>query len=158
MFHSILFLALVLAAGAPSANAAATGASSACDAALKAHNPTFPNDDCKAVGGQCPSTCLASFEALESSCAGQKYTHEKDIDGKNQEVALEWNKDKGYYLMDYQSNKDLFGTNGKCHEVIHDYQLKHIYDCDEAYSNVVWDVTFGYYCSEKSTATTCAPE
>ena len=55
--------------------------------------------------------------------------------------------------------KNLFGDNDACCEVIHDYQLIHINDCNEAHDNIVWDVVFGYYCkSPKSTDTICAPE
>lgn len=156
--YSALAAFVLLVFTSPTVHAAAAGASAACDAALKAHNPPMPDKVCVAVGGVCPAGCLAAFEALEGACAGQKYTHEKEIDGKDVEVALDWNTDKGAYLNDYQVRKDLFGKDGACHKVIHDYQLKHINDCNEARSNVVWDITFGWFCKEKSSATTCAPE
>jgi len=157
MTRSALFLVSISLALA-SANAAATGADATCDAALVAHNSIF-STDCVAVGGVCPTSCLASFEALETSCKGKKYTDSQIVDGKDVEVALDWNTDKGAYLLNYQSIKNLFGVNDECCEVIHDYQLTHINDCNEAYKNVVWDVTFGYYCKEpKSTGSICAPE
>ena len=140
------------------ANAAATGADATCDAALDAHNSIF-STDCVAVSGTCPASCLASFEALESSCAGKKYSDTQTIDGVSVEVALDWNTDKGAYLQSYQGIKNLFGDDDECCEVIHDYQLTHINDCDEAYNNIIWDLMFGYYCDKpKSTDTICAPE
>ena len=151
-------LALTLATLPASTQGAAPGADATCDAALKAHNPPRPNTVCAAVGGTCPAGCLAAFKALDSSCAGKKYTHEKTIDGKDVEVALDWNTDKAAYLNLYQHRKDLLGKDGACHKVIHDYQLEHINDCDEAYQNAVWDVTHGWYCKDKSSAITCAPE
>jgi len=141
-----------------SANAAATGADATCDAALDAHD-SISSTDCVAVSGACPASCLASFEALETSCAGKKYSDTQTINGASVEVALDWNTDKGAYLQSYQSTKNLFGDNDACCEVIHDYQLIHINDCNEAHDNIVWDVVFGYYCkSPKSTDTICAPE
>lgn len=156
--NSALAAFVLLVFTSPTANTAATGASAECDAALEAHNPLFPDGTCVAVDGTCPASCLASFEALESSCAGQKYTHVKQVDGKDTEVALDWNTDKAEYLFDYQMNKEIFGEDGACHEIIHDYQLKHINDCNEAHTNILHDITIGWYCREKSTATTCAPE
>ena len=141
-----------------SANAAATGADPTCDAALDAHNSIF-STDCVAVSGACPASCLASFEALETSCAGKKYSDTQEVDGVDVEVALDWNTDKATYLHSYQATKNLFGDDDECCEVIHDYQLTHINDCNEAYNNVNWDVFFGYYCNEpKSTDSVCAPE
>ena len=117
MTRSALFLVSISLALA-SANAAATGADATCDAALVAHNSIF-STDCVAVGGVCPTSCLASFEALETSCKGKKYTDSQIVDGKDVEVALDWNTDKGAYLLNYQSIKNLFGVNDECCEVIH---------------------------------------
>ena len=93
-----------------SANAAATGADPTCDAALDAHNSIF-STDCVAVSGACPASCLASFEALETSCAGKKYSDTQEVDGVDVEVALDWNTDKATYLHDYQITKNLFGDD-----------------------------------------------
>ena len=90
-----------------SANAAATGADATCDAALDAHN-SF-RTDCVAVSGACPASCLASFEALETSCVGKKYSNTQKVDGVDVEVALDWNTDKATYLQIYQHGKNLFG-------------------------------------------------
>ena len=115
-----------------SANAAATGADATCDAALDAHNSPLSSTDCVAVSGACPASCLASFEALETSCVGKKYSNTQKVDGVDVEVALDWNTDKATYLNGYQGMKNLFGDDDECCEVIHDYQLTHINDYDEA--------------------------
>jgi len=69
-----------------SANAAATGAGATCDATLDAHDSISPSTDCVAVSGACPASCLASFEALETSCAGKQYSDTQTIDGESVEV------------------------------------------------------------------------
>jgi hypothetical protein len=59
------------------------------------------------------------------------------------EVALDWNTDKGAYLQSYQATKFVLLKDDECCEVIHDYQLTHINDCNEAHANVNWDVQKG---------------
>ena len=141
-----------------SANAVATGADATCDNALAVHKDTS-RTDCVAVSGACPASCLASLEALETSCAGKKYSNTQLVDGVDVDVALDWNTDKATHLNNYQLTKNLFGDDDECCEVIHDYQLTHINDCDEAYNNINIDLMHGYYCnSPKSTDTICAPE
>lgn len=156
--YSALAAFVLLAFTSPTVHAAAAGANATCDAALVAHMPAIPNTVCDAVDGKCPAGCLAAFENLENFCAGQKYSHKKDIDGKSVEVALDWDTDKASYLIEYQSKKNVLGREDVCLEVIHDYQIKHINDCDEAHHNAALDVTLGYFCGVKSSATTCAPE
>jgi hypothetical protein len=95
-----------------------------------------------------------------NTCAGKSYSDTQTIDGVSVEVALDWNTDKGAYLLRYQGTKFVSLNDDECCEVIHDYQLTHINDCNEAHANVInWDVLNGYYCNDpKSTDTTCAPE
>ena len=155
MLRVSVFLALL--AGA---SAAATGADSTCDTTLTLFYVSG-GTACTASSGVCPSTCLAALEALDTDCAGKKYTLKETQNGKDVELALDWNTDKARYLILFQTavNLGLSGSDDACNEVIHDYQLTHINDCNEAYNNVNWDVLFGYYCNEpKSTDSVCAPE
>ena len=59
-------------------------------AALDAHN-SYSSTDCVAVSGTCPASWLALLEALETSCAGKKYSDTQEVDGVDVEVALDWN-------------------------------------------------------------------
>jgi hypothetical protein len=128
-----------------------------CDAAL---NSTYNSvgTECTAVNGVCPSSCLAALEALDAYCAGKKFTHEETQNGVDLDLALDWDTDKARWLILYQTgiNIGVVGTNDACNEVIHDYQLAHINDCNEAFHNAAVDVAHGYYCKEPmSSSTTC---
>ena len=152
MFRAILFLALLV-----SARAAAPGADSRCDAYLTLHF-IDAETDCAASSGVCPSSCLAAMEELETYCAGKKYTYDETRNGEDVELALDWNTDKARYLVLYQTaiNLGLSGSDDACNEVIHDYQLEHINDCNEAYYNAAVDLGYGYYCeSPRSDSSTC---
>ena len=147
-----VFLALL--AGA---SAAATGADSTCDTTLTLFYVSG-GTACTASSGVCPSTCLAALEALDTDCAGKKYTLKETQNGKDVELALDWNTDKARYLILFQTSVNLgnSGSDDACNEVIHDYQLKHINDCKEARDNAAIDVFRGYYCkSPQSDANTC---
>ena len=139
-------------------SAAATGADSTCDATLNSHLLSG-GTDCAASSGVCPSSCLAALTALDVDCAGKKYTYSETKNGKDVEAALDWNTDKARYLILYQvtANLGLSGSSDDaCNEVIHDYQLTHINDCNEAFYNAAVDVLHGYYCeSPQSDANTC---
>lgn len=153
MLRVSVFLALL--AGA---SAAATGADSTCDTTLTLFLLGSGGTACTASSGVCPSTCLAALEALDTNCAGKKYTLTEPQNGKDVELALDWNTDKARYLILFQKavNFGLSGSDDACNEVIHDYQLKHINDCQEARDNARADVVLGYYCkSPQSDANTC---
>ena len=152
MLRVSVFLALL--AGA---SAAATGADSTCDTTLTLFYVSG-GTACTASSGVCPSTCLAALEALDTDCAGKKYTLKETQNGKDVELALDWNTDKARYLILFQTSVNLgnSGSDDACNEVIHDYQLKHINDCKEARDNAAIDVFRGYYCkSPQSDANTC---
>ena len=152
MLRVSVFLALL--AGA---SAAATGADSTCDTTLTLFYVSG-GTACTASSGVCPSTCLAALEALDTDCAGKKYTLKETQNGKDVELALDWNTDKARYLILFQKavNFGLSGSDDACNEVIHYYQLKHINDCQEARDNARAEVVLGYYCkSPQSDANTC---
>ena len=139
------------------ASAAAAGADSTCDASLAATLAAAATD-CAAANGACPPSCLAALEALENDCAAKKFTYDDTRDGEDVEVALEWNTDKAHWLSVYEAakNQGQAGNPDQCMEVIHDYQLEHINDCNEAHSNAAYDIVNGYYCKEpQSTSATC---
>jgi len=151
-----LLAALVSASLVSSTAAAATGADGPCDLTLSLHF-LKAETDCKASSGVCPSSCLDALKALDTVCAGKKYSYTDTRNGEMVEVALDWDTDKARWLVLYQATINMgFGTNDACNEVIHDYQLEHINDCNEAYYNMAVDLMFGYYCtSPKSDASTC---
>ena len=129
-----------------------------CDAALNSAYDSV-GTDCTAVNGVCPSSCLAALEALDAYCAGKTFTYNETQNGVDLEIALDWDTDRARWLILYQTGINIgvfFGTNDACNEVIHDYQLAHINDCNEAFHNAATDVAHGYYCKEPmSSHTTC---
>lgn len=131
-------------------------ADEACDTLLAS---TLLSQDCVAVNDACPDTCLTMLETtLDATCAGKYFTHSDTVDGVSVDVAKPWDTDKSLFLIMFQMTKHIWGDDA-CNEVIHDYQLSEINDCQEAFTNAAVDVVMGYYCGEeKSTTTTCAPE
>lgn len=150
--------AVLLLCAVSSLWAAALGetADAACDNQLSA---TLLSTDCDEVSGACPATCRTMLETtLDAACAGKYFTDTDEINGVDVDVAKPWDTEKAHFLISFQMMKHLSG-NDACNEVIHDYQLSEINDCQEAYTNAALDIVLGYYCgATKSTADTCAPE
>ena len=93
---------------------------------------------------RCSRSCSKTIAPRRSSA------YDDTRDGEDVEVALDWNTDKAHWLSRYEAakNQGLAGNPDQCMEVIHDYQLEHINDCNEAYYNAAYDIVYGYYCKE----------